>query len=852
MDQHDKIQDKEIDKVMKKSYIEYAMSVIVSRALPDVRDGLKPVHRRILYSMNELNLEPNKPYKKSARIVGDTMGKYHPHGNTAIYDAMVRMAQDFSMRYMLVDGHGNFGSIDGDGAAADRYTEARLSKICMHMLLDIEKNTVDFADNYTGEFKEPTVLPSRIPNLLINGSSGIAVGMATNIPPHNIIEVLDAVIKIIDNNINNIETSIDDIMDIITGPDFPTGGLILGTQGIKQAYRTGRGRVVMRANAVIEEKNGRNIIVIDELPYQVNKSKLLIKIAELVKEKKVEGISDLREESDRKGLRIVVEIKKDANPNVVLNNLYKYSQLQETFGVNMLALVDSEPKTLNIKQMLDYYLLHQEDVITRRTNFELNKAKKREHLLEGYVIVLDHIDEAIKIIRASTDTATAKQNLQSKFSFSNEQLTAIVEMPLRSLTNLEQDKIIKEMQDIKTLIDRLNNILNNKDVLYTLIKDELLIVKNKFSDQRRSKIVFDPGQLEDEDLINDEPNVVTLTTLNYIKRLPLSTYKSQHRGGKGVIGMQTKDEDIVSNLFITNVHNKIMFFTNKGRVYIIKTYEIPEVSRTARGMAIINLLNLNPDETIAACFPISRNIDTEDKCLVMITKKGIIKKTKLKEYANIRTNGIIALKFKEDDELVKVLLAESNSEILIATKFGMGIRFNENEIRPLSRSATGVRGIRLKEDDCVIGAGVANEYSKVLFVAENGYGKCTKFDAFRLQFRGGKGTKTYKVTSKTGNVISLCFVNDNEEIIIINSEGIVIRLKVCDISTVGRNTSGVKLVSLKNDSKVITVAKITENHLEDEFMDTEKIEEEVLLEEQILEEEIQEEIQEQIIEKDLE
>jgi len=816
--QYDNVQDKNIEEVMKQSYIEYAMSVIVSRALPDVRDGLKPVHRRILYAMNELNLDYNKPYKKSARIVGDTMGKYHPHGDSSIYDAMVRMAQDFSMRYMLVDGHGNFGSVDGDGAAASRYTEARLSRISAHMLADIEKDTVNFEPNYTEEFIEPTVLPAKIPNLLINGSSGIAVGMATNIPPHNITEVITAIIKIIDNKIlEDRETDLDEMMDIIKGPDFPTAANILGVSGIRKAYRTGRGKVIMRATTYVEIRGGRNVIVVNELPYQVNKARLIEKITDLVKDKRIDGISNLRDESDRKGLKIAIELKKDANPEVVLNGLYKYSQMQETFGINMLALVNNEPKVLNLKEILDYYLEHQKDVITRRTKFELAKAKKREHILQGYLIALDNIEEVIKIIRASSDTRSAKDNLIERFGFTEEQVTAIVEMPLRSLTSLEIDKINAEMEKLKLLIAELEKILNDEKELYLVIKKEISEVLRRFSDVRRTQFLDAPEEIDLEDLIDDEPNVITLTDMDYIKRLQLSTYRSQNRGGKGIMGMQTRDEDIVSNLFIANTHNTILFFTNEGRVYAIKAYQIPEVGRTARGTAIINLLNLNPGEKIAAHFPLTADLETADKYLMMFTKKGIVKKTALTEFSSIRTSGKIALSIKEDDELLRVVMTDGNKSAFIATQMGMGIHFDESQVRPVGRSASGVRGIKLRENDFVVNAGVFDDDNKVLFVSENGYGKCTESQEFRKQNRSGVGLKVYKVTEKTGKLVSINFVNDNEEIMIMSSEGIVIRLRVSNISTIGRSTQGVKLIDVgKDDARVISTAKITETHLEEE------------------------------------
>ncbi|MDR2938817.1 MAG: DNA gyrase subunit A [Clostridiales bacterium] len=813
---YDKISDVSLEEEMKGSYIKYAMSVIVSRALPDVRDGLKPVHRRILYAMNELNLDPSKPYKKSARVVGDTMGKYHPHGESSIYDAMVRMAQEFSMRYMLVDGHGNFGSVDGDGAAAQRYTEARLSKIAMHLLSDIEKQTVDFKPNYTEEFLEPEVLPSRFPNLLVNGSSGIAVGMATNIPPHNLGEIIDAVVKIIDNHIDEgRETTIQELLEIVKGPDFPTAGNIMGSSGIKSAYMTGRGKLIVRANAVIETVNNKSMIVVDEIPYMVNKAKLQEKIADLIRDKKIDGISDIHEQSDRNGMRIVFDIKRDANPNVVLNNLYKYSQMQDSFGIIMLALVDGEPKVLNLKQMLEYYLQHQKDVVIRRTKFELAKARKREHILDGLIIALDNIDEVISIIRSSADARVARGRLIERFYLSEEQSTAIVDMRLRALTGMEREKLEAEINEIKALIAELTLILEDENKLYSIIKDEILIIRDKFSDGRRTKIVHDATEIIFEDLIDDEPNVVTMTHLDYIKRLPLNTYKSQNRGGKGIIGIQTRDEDIVSNLFVTNTHSTILFFTNLGKVRKIRTFEIPEVGRTARGTAIVNLLELNSEEKIAAAIPVDFSSDTNERYLMMVTKKGIIKKTSMSHFLNIRTTGLTALNIQDDDELITVFLTNGTQDIFVATNRGKAALFNEKAIRPMGRTATGVRGIRLSGGDYVIGASVAEKESKVLFVSSLGYGKCTKISEFNVKNRGIQGSIAYKITEKTGTLVGIVFVNDNEEVMLINSEGLVIRLRVADIANSSRNTMGVKLFNLPKDVTVNSLAKISEDHIED-------------------------------------
>ncbi len=809
----DKIMDVEISEKMKTSYIDYAMSVIVSRALPDVRDGLKPVHRRILYAMNELNLDPSKGYKKCARIVGDTMGKYHPHGDAAIYDALVRLAQDFSMRYTLVDGHGNFGNIDGYPAAAQRYTEARLSRISMEMLADIEKDTVNLIDTYDGETKEPEVLPSRFPNLLVNGSSGIAVGMATNIPPHNLNEIIDGLVKIIDNHIfEGKETDIDELISIIKGPDFPTGATILGRNGILSAYRTGRGKIRIRAEANIENlPNGRERIIVSEIPYQVNKSRMIEKIAELVKDKKIDGISGLNDESSREGIRVVIECKKDSNAAVVLNQLYKFSSLQETYSINFLAIVKGEPKILNMKQMLEYYLEHQEEVVTRRTRFDLNKALKRAHIVEGFLKALDHIDEVINIIRSSQTTNEAKERLVKRFDFTEEQVSAIVEMRLRSLTGLEREKLENEYAELMELIKEMKAILADENRLYQVIKDELLVIKKRYGDDRKTKIVQDLGDIDIEDLIDDEMSVVTLTRLNYIKRLPLTTYKSQNRGGKGVIGMQTRDEDLVKNIFLSNNLDYILLFTNKGKVYRIKTYEIPEAGRTAKGTPIVNLLSLASDEKISAVIPIK---EFENDYLVMTTKKGIIKKTDTCKFQNIRNSGLIAVSLKDDDELISVKRTNGDNQIFVATKFGMAIKFDENDVRNMGRIASGVHAIRLKDEDEVIASEIVNGNFKMLIVSENGYGKCTNADEFRLQSRGGMGTKAYKITDKTGNVVGVEMVNDNEELMIITSDGVVIRIRVKDISTTSRITQGVKLINVSENVKVMSITKIEEDYID--------------------------------------
>ena len=813
--QFDKIVNVNIEEEMKRSYIDYAMSVIVARALPDVRDGLKPVHRRILYAMNELNLDPTKSYRKSARIVGDTMGKYHPHGDSSIYYAMVRLAQDFSTRYMLVDGHGNFGSVDGDGAAAQRYTEARLSKISTEMLADIDKNTVDFTPNFDETLKEPVVLPSRIPNLLINGSSGIAVGMATNIPPHNLGEVIDGVVKIIDNKITeDRETDIDELLECIKGPDFPTGGLILGRSGIRDSYRTGRGKIIVRAKADIEPmKNGHDSIIVTELPYQVNKSRLIEKIADLVKDKKLEGINDLRDESDRTGMRMVIELKRDANANVVLNQLYKNTQMQESFGVIMLALVDGKPETLNILECLSYYLKHQEEVVRRRTEFDLDKAKKRAHILEGLRKALDHIDEIIKIIRSSYDDA--KEKLMERFSFSDVQAQAILEMQLRRLQGLEHEKIDNEYNELMEKIRYFTSILSDENILYGVIKDELSAIKAKYNDDRRTDIIRNPGEIDIEDLIHEGNDVITMSSLDYVKRTPLSVYRSQNRGGRGILGMQTRQEDYVKNMLLCSTHDHILFFTNMGRVYRTKGYEIPEAGRNARGIAIVNLLQLNGGEKISAVIPV-REFD-ENSFLVMVTRKGVIKKTDMKSFANIRKAGLAAIGIREGDELISVLVTDGSMDIFAATHNGMGIRFPETDVRAMGRTASGVRAMRLNKKDYIVSAGIIDDETKVLNITENGYGKRTQGSSFNVQRRGGKGVKVHQLTAKTGKLAGVLMVNDNEELMLITSEGVIIRLRVREISTFGRVSQGVKLMNLQEGVIVADASKIKEEYLEDEF-----------------------------------
>ncbi len=822
--QYDKVVHAEISETMRTSYINYSMSVIVSRALPDVRDGLKPVHRRILYAMNELGLDPSKGYKKCARIVGDTMGKYHPHGDAAIYDALVRLAQDFSMRYPLVDGHGNFGSVDGYPAAAQRYTEAKLAKISLEMLADIDKNTIDFQDNYDGDFKEPTVLPSRIPNLLVNGSNGIAVGMATNIPPHNLSEVIDGLVKIIDNKIDeNRETDIDELIKIIKGPDFPTGGNILGRLGIDAAYRTGRGRIKLRAEAEINQlENGREQIIIREIPYQVNKSAMIEGIANLVKDKKIDGISGIQDNTnDRNGIFIVIDCKRDASAEIILNQLYKYSQLQETVSFNFLCIVDGVPRTLNLKQMLEYYLEHQEEVVRRRTQFDLDKALKRMHILEGFLTALDNIDEVINILRSSHTTPEAKSRLIERFGFTDEQVNAICEMRFRSLVGMEREKLENEYAELTRLSEEWKAILADENKLFGVIKSELLETKRKYGDGRRTKLIADMGEIDMEDIISDDMSVVTMTHLNYVKRLPLDTYKSQHRGGKGVIGLQMREEDWVNRLFVSSNHSFILFFTNRGKVYRIKTWEIPEAGRNAKGTPLINLLELGKDEEISAVIPV-KSFESDDE-LVMVTKHGIIKKTKAQSFSNIRRSGLIALNLRENDELISVFVTTGSDTIFVATRKGVSIHFSEDNVRAMGRTASGVKAITLAQDDYVIGADKVQPESKILLVSENGFGKCTTPDNYRLQSRGGKGLKTYKITEKTGEIQGLAVVKDGEELIMVTSEGVVIRIKVSDISTVGRVAQGVKLVNLGDGVKVVSMDRIDEENAGDENKDDAEI-----------------------------
>ena len=813
----DKIHEIDLKKTMEKSYIDYAMSVIASRALPDVRDGLKPVQRRVLYSMAELNNGPDKPHRKSARIVGDTMGKYHPHGDSSIYGALVNMAQRWSMRYMLVDGHGNFGSIDGDGAAAMRYTEARLSKISVEMLADIYKDTVDFIPNFDETEKEPTVLPSRFPNLLVNGGTGIAVGMATNIPPHNLREVIAAVVKIIDNQVEEgRQTSMEEILQIIKGPDFPTGAEILGTRGIEEAYRTGRGKIRVRAVTNIETApNGKSHIIVTELPYLVNKARLIERIAELVKTKKIDGITGITDESNREGIRINIELRRDVNANVLLNQLLKHTQLQDSFGVIMLALVNNEPKVLNILQMLEYYLDHQKDVVTRRTKYDLNKAEERAHILEGLLKALDHIDEVIRIIRGSANVAEAKRVLMERFELTDPQAQAIVDMRLRALTGLEREKLENEYKELEAKIAELRAILADENKLLGVIKKEILVISEKYGDDRRTKIGFD-DDMSVEDLISDDDTVIAMTNLGYIKRMSVDNFKSQNRGGKGIKGMQTIDEDFIEDLLMTTNHHYIMFFTNTGRCYRIKAYEIPEAGRTARGTAIVNLLQLQAGEKVTAAIPM-REID-DDKYLFMATKGGMVKKTRMCEYSNMRKTGLQAILLREGDELIEVKVTDNTEDIFLATKFGMSIRFKETDARITGRVSYGVIGMKLDEGDEVIGMQMASQGEYMLVASEKGYGKRTRISEFKLQLRGGKGLLCYNVTEKTGNLVGMKLLDDGRDIMLITNEGILIRMGVDDISVIGRNTSGVKLMSIDADSdvRVASIAKVRESSRQDE------------------------------------
>ena len=806
----DKIEDVDLKKKMEDSYIDYAMSVIAARALPDVRDGLKPVQRRVLYSMIELNNGPDKPHRKSARIVGDTMGKYHPHGDSSIYGALVNMAQEWSTRYPLVDGHGNFGSVDGDGAAAMRYTEARLSKISMELLADINKNTVDFVPNFDDTEKEPSVLPSRYPNLLVNGTSGIAVGMATNIPPHNLREIVSAVVKIIDNQVQeNRETEMEEVLELVKAPDFPTGGIILGTKGAEEAYRTGRGKVRVRAVTNIETMpNGKSRIIVTELPYMVNKANLILKIADLVKLKKIDGITDLRDETNREGMRIVIELRKDANANVILNQLYKHTQLQDSFGIIMLALVNQEPKVMNLLDMLTYYLDHQKDVVTRRTKYDLNKAEERDHILQGLLIALDHIDEVIQIIRSSQTTQIAKERLIERFALTEVQAQAIVDMRLRALTGLEREKLENEHKELMAKIAELKAILADEKLLLGVIKEEIMIISEKFGDDRRSKIGFDVYDIDMEDLIPRDNTVIAMTSLGYVKRMTVDNFKSQNRGGKGIKGMQTIEEDYIEDLLMTTTHHYLMFFTNLGRVYRLKAYEIPEAGRTARGTAIINLLQLNPGEKISAMIPIKDY--EEDKNLFMVTRKGIVKKTSIMEYSDVRKNGLAAINLRDDDELIEVKSTDKDTEIFLVTKHGMCIRFKETDVRATGRTSMGVIGMNLSDGDEIIGMQLDHQGDSLLIVSENGMGKRTYLNEFTVQKRGGKGVKCYKITEKTGDVVGVKAVNDDHEIMMITTEGVIIQLRMEDISTLGRITSGVKMINLDKNVKVAQIAKVRE------------------------------------------
>lgn len=807
---HSQVKEIDISTEMRTSFLDYAMSIIVSRALPDVRDGLKPVHRRILFAMSELGMSPDKPHKKSARIVGEVIGKYHPHGDTAVYETMVRMAQDFSLRYMLVDGHGNFGSIDGDMAAAMRYTEARLSKIAMELLRDINRETIDYKPNYDGEENEPVVLPSRFPNLLVNGSSGIAVGMATNIPPHNLREVIEGIQMMIANP----DVTAMDLMQAIKGPDFPTAGFILGREGIRQAYSTGRGSVTMRARTVIEENNNKARIIVNELPYQVNKARLVEKIAELVREKKIDGITDLRDESDRNGMRVVIELRRDVNPNVVLNNLFKQTAMQTNFGIIMLALVNGEPRVLNLREMLHYYLKHQQEVIRRRTEFDLRKAEARAHILEGLRIALDHLDQVIALIRASRTTDEAREGLMSTFSLSLDQAQAILDMRLQRLTGLEREKIEAEYAELMKRIAELKAILADEKLILAIISEELNEIKEKFGDERRSEITVGEESIEDEDLIPREDVVITITHTGYIKRLPVTTYRNQKRGGRGVVGMDTKDNDFVEHLFVTNTHHYLMFFTNKGKVYRLKAYEIPDLSRTARGTPIINLIQIEQGETVNAVIPVE-SFETE-QYLFFATKQGVVKKTPIDDYSNIRKGGLIAINLREDDDLIGVKLTDGNQGIIMGTKLGMSIHFPESDVRSMGRSATGVKGIHLDEDDAVIDMDVIQEDNSVLIVTSKGFGKRTPVSEYRIQTRGGKGIKTLNVTEKNGPIVGLKVVQEDEDLMIISASGTVIRTSMDGISVMGRNTQGVRLINIREDDEVGTLARVQKSEEQSE------------------------------------
>ena len=807
----DRINEVDLKKTMEDSYIDYAMSVIASRALPDVRDGLKPVQRRILYAMKELSNTPDKPHRKCARIVGDTMGKYHPHGDSSIYGALVNLAQSWSTRYMLVDGHGNFGSVDGDGAAAMRYTEARLSKISVEMLSDIEKDTVDFTPNFDETEKEPTVLPSRYPNLLVNGASGIAVGMATNIPPHNLTEVIDAVNKIIDNKVlEDRDTEIYEILQIVKGPDFPTGAHILGRAGIEEAYRTGRGKIIVRAVTDIEPMaNGKNRIVVTELPYLVNKARLIEYIADMVKNKRIDGITELRDESNRSGMRICIELRRDVNPNIILKKLYKHTQLQTTFGTNMLGLVNNEPVVMNLKQMLGFYLEHQENVVRRRSQYELNKAEERAHILKGLLMALDYIDEVISIIRGSKTTAEAKEKLIERFSLDDVQAQAIVDMRLRALTGLEREKLQDEYDGLQERIKELKEILADIKKLLGVIKEEINVIRDKYGDERRSQIVADDSDITNDDLIPDENTVIAMTNMGYIKRMTTDNFKSQNRGGKGIKGMQTIEEDFIEDLLMTTTHHYILFFTNKGRVYRLKAYQIPEASRTARGTAMVNLLQLQPEEQVTAVINIRK--EKTDGYLFMATKRGIVKKTALSEYANIRKTGLQAINLREDDDLIEVKLTNNENDVFLITKNGMCIRFNEKDVRPTGRASMGVIGMTIDDTDEIVAMQLDDQGEQLLIVSENGLGKRTSISEFTTQHRGGKGVKCYKIVEKTGLVIGAKSVNDNNEIMLITKAGIIIRMAVESISVLGRITSGVKLMNVDGDNVIAKIAKVRED-----------------------------------------
>ena len=822
----DKVHEVDLKKTMEESYIDYAMSVIASRALPDVRDGLKPVQRRVLFSMIELNNGPDKPHRKCARIVGDTMGKYHPHGDSSIYGALVNMAQDWSTRYPLVDGHGNFGSVDGDGAAAMRYTEARLSKISMEMLADINKNTVDFAPNFDETEKEPTVLPARYPNLLVNGTSGIAVGMATNIPPHNLKEIIAAVVKIIDNIVEeNRDTEIEEILKIVKGPDFPTGATILGTRGIEEAYRTGRGKIRVRAVSNIETlPNGKSQIIVTELPYLVNKARLIEKIADLVKEKKIDGITALNDHSSREGMRICIELRRDVNANVLLNKLYKHTQLQDTFGVIMLALVNNQPKVMNLMEILKHYLAHQEEVVTRRTQYDLNKARERAHILEGLLKALDNIDEVIRIIRGSENTQVAKARLMERFELSDAQAQAIVDMRLRTLTGLEREKLEAEYKELMDRIRRLEAILADRNLLLRVIREEILAISEKYGDERKTAIGFDEFDISMEDMIPNENTVITMTKLGYIKRMTVDNFRSQNRGGKGIKGMQTIEDDYIDELLMTTTHHYLMFFTNMGKVYRLKAYEIPEAGRTARGTAIINLLQLQAGEKITAV--LSLKDYSQGQYLFMATKSGIVKKTPIQDYANVRKTGLAAIYLKDDDELIEVKFTDNKKDIILVTKYGQCIRFKDTDVRSTGRVSMGVRGINLSDGDEIIGMQLCSQGDYLLIVSEKGMGKRTSMSEFSVQNRGGKGVKCYKITEKTGNVVGVKAVNDDNEVMMITTEGIIIRIACSDISILGRITSGVKLMNLDEKVSVASIAKVREKEDKTEGNEQEEAEEE--------------------------